>query len=508
MPNVLRVAITTEPNSLDPIFALNDYETFVERLAFDPLVTVAADGRTLLPRLARVVPTQSNGGISRDGKTIVWHLRRDATWQDGAPFTSRDVAFTFAAIRDPKNNVANRRGFDLITRVKTPDRYTVAIDLRRAFSPAVTWFFGDGSPYAVLPAHLLEREPDLNRAAFGARPIGTGPFRVTQWARGDHITLERFDGYYAKPKLAKIVVRFVPDESTVANLMRTHEIDLFTIATTAAYGAMRAIPGYRFALTQIHGASTLLTNTTSLPLRDVRVRRAIAMAIDARALVARLTFGAATIASADLPPFMWAHDARVRPIPYDPAGARALLRRAGYVPGAGGILERDGAPLSLVLAFASTSATQRLESVQLQAYLHAVGIDAQLKSFTAQQIYAPFAMGGIFQTGKFDLATYTMTLGIDPDSSGRFMCDAAPPSGQNYSHYCNAEVDSAERRALASYDRGVRARAYATVQRRLIADVPFTFLWYPDDIDAYNTDLHGFQPNPTTASWNAADWSI
>jgi len=210
---VLRVAITTEPNSLDPIFSLSDYETFVARLAFDPLVTVAAGGRTLLPRLARVVPTQDNGGISRDGKTITWHLRRDATWQDGAPFTSRDVAFTFAAIRDPKNNVANRRGFDLITRVRTPDRYTVAIDLRRAFSPAVTWFFGDGSPYAVLPAHLLEREPDLNRAAFGALPIGTGLFRVTAWARGDHITLQRFDGYYAKrPKLAKIVVRFVPDD--------------------------------------------------------------------------------------------------------------------------------------------------------------------------------------------------------------------------------------------------------------------------------------------------------
>ena len=507
--DTLRVAMTTEPNSLNPVFAVNDWESFVERLIFEPLVAVESDGRTLEPRLARLVPTQTNGGISRDGRTITWHLRRGVRWQDGEPFTSHDVAFTFGAIANPRNNVVNRRGFDLITRVTAPDPFTVVVRLARPFAPAVAWFFGDGSPYGILPAHLLEREPDLNRVAFNAMPIGTGPFRVKRWTRGESIALERFDGYYrSRPKLARIAIRFVPDEATIGNLMRTHAIDLFTVVSATAYGAIRAIPDFHFALTPIHGASTLLENTTSPPLRDARVRRAIGLAIDKRALVERLAFGAADIASADLAPFMWAHDPNVRGIGYDPSAARALLASAGYASGKDGIVSRAGAPLSLDLAYATSNAGSRIASVQVQAYLRAIGIDARLHGYIAQQLYAPFTMGGVYQSGKFDLGLYTMTLGVDPDSSGRFMCDAIPPAGQNYSRYCNAEVDAAERRGFATYDIAARTRAYSVVQRHLVADVPLVFISYPRDIDAYSVDLHGFRPSPIYASWNAADWSI
>ncbi len=149
--------MTTEPNSLSPLFALNDYEMFVDRLAFDVLVTTGADGRTLVPRLAAVVPTQQNGGISRDGLTITYRLRRNVKWQDGAPFTSADVKFSYDAMMNPANNVPNRHGYDQIRDVRTPDRYTVVLRMKRPYAPATTNLFGDETPNAILPQHLLAR---------------------------------------------------------------------------------------------------------------------------------------------------------------------------------------------------------------------------------------------------------------------------------------------------------------------------------------------------------------
>ena len=507
-PGELRVAMAAEPGSLNPLLQLNDYENFVTRLAFDQLVTVDADGKTLVPRLAAVVPTLENGGIARDGRTITWHLRHDVRWHDGVAFTSRDVKYSFAAILDPTHNVPNRRGFDLIRSVETPDPYTVIVRMREPFAPAVTWFFGDGSQYAIVPAHVLTRAVDFNRAEFNAAPIGTGPFRLVRWLRGQELDYERFDGYYGgRPKLAKITVRFVPDEGTIVNLLRTHEIDAATLLTAPAYGRARGIPGLAFTSTPIHGAVNVLMNTTHGALRDSRVRRAIALAIDKRSLIAKLTFGTGTVASSNLPDFMWAHDPTLRPIPFDPERARTLLREAGYASQGGGIVAKDGAPLSLGLAYTIASAMDRTAVVQIQSYLRAVGIDVEPKGYDEKQIYGGYAAGGIFQRGRFDLALYGMSLGIDPDTSGRFACASIPPNGQNYSRYCNAEVDRAERAGLATFDRGARARAYAIVQRRLLADVPLAFLWYPTNIDAYDDDLRGFRPNPVAASWNSEAWT-
>ena len=502
--------MTVEPRTLDPLLQLEDYSYFVTRLAFDQLVTVDAGGQTLLPRLAAVVPTVRNGGISRDGRVLTYRLRRDVRWQDGAPFTSADVKFTFDAIANPKNDVPDRRGFALVRDVETPDPHTVVVRLARPFAPAITWFFGDGgNNYAILPKHILERQGDLNRAAFNGAPIGTGPFRIVRWRRGQEIDLAANDGYYrGPPKLRTIVVRFVPDEATALAQLRTHESDLFTEASLYAFAQIRTLPQTAYALTDIHGATTVLMNNRRPVLRDVRVRRAIEAAIDKRAIAAKVAFGAPRVATADLPPFMPAFDDSVRDVAYDPVAARSWLRDAGYVPGPDGIVVRAGQRLTLELAYAETSAIARVGAVQVQAYLHAIGIDLVLKAYSGQQMFAGYGAGGIYQTGNFDLAWYTMTLGIDPDSSGRFACASIPPHGQNYSRYCNADVDAAEALGVSHVDPRVRKRAYAIVQRALARDVPLVFLFWEKNVDAYNPDLRGFRPNPVTASWNAAAWSI
>ncbi|BDE05565.1 ABC transporter substrate-binding protein [Vulcanimicrobium alpinum] len=504
----MRLGMTTEPRSLSPLFSLDDYANTVDRLAFDVLISVGSDGRTLVPRLAAEVPSLRNGGISRDGRTLTYHLRRNVKWHDGVPFTSKDVAFSYHAIMNPANNVPNRHGYDQIASVATPDPYTVVFRLKEPYAPAITTLFGDDTCGPILPEHLLGRYPNLNEVDFNQHPVGTGPFKVVRWDRGSSVELDANDDYYlGKPKLRRISVRFVPDENTLVTQMRTHELDVFAEMSVNAYGQMRGIPGTRAVLSNVHGAANLLMNTTHDALRDPRVRRAIAAAIDKDAIVRNFAYGAGTVAGADLPSFMWAYDPNARAQPHDPARARAFLRDAGYVPGPGGIVQKAGRPLSLTFAYSQNNIAARLIAVQIQSYLREVGIDAQLKGFTTQMMFNAYAAGGIYQAGKFDLAWYTMTLGVDPDSSGRFTCGAIPPNGQNYSRYCNREMDAAQTAGLRTFDLAARKRAYARSQELLVHDVPAVFVFWPKNIDAADAGLRGFAPNPSIATWNAHEWS-
>jgi peptide/nickel transport system substrate-binding protein len=505
----LTVAITAEPNSLMPLLALNDYEQFVNRFVFDVLVTAAPGGRGFIPRLASEVPTLANGGISKDGLTITYKLRHNVRWHDGAPFTSEDVKFSFAAMMNPANNVPDRHGYDQVRSVETPGKYTVVFRFKAPYAPAISTIFSDGTPSAILPAHLLRSLPNLNAIPFNSAPIGTGPYRFVRWTRGSSIELAANPDYYlGAPKIPRIEIRIFPDENTAINQLRTGEVDAFTIASESGYGQIKRIPGIVPVLTPIHGAANILVNLTEPLLQDVRLRRAIAFAIDKQAIVTRFTFGAAKVATADLPDFMPAYNPNVARYPYDPAKAAALLRQAGWRPGADGVLARDGKRLSLVIAFPQQSATSRLVSATVQSYLRAAGIDAQLKGYPNNIMFGAYANGGIYQTAKFDLAIYTMTFGVDPDSSARFECGAIPPNGLNYSRYCNKAMDAAQEAGLRTPDEGKRKQAYGVSQALLARDVPLVFLYWPSDVDAHSARLHGYRPNPLTASWNAQEWTL
>ena len=186
MPGTLRIGAINSPNSLNPIFEAVTVELLLARLMFDPLVFTRPDG-TIEPALATVVPTQANGGISRDGRTITYHLRHGVRWHDGAPFTSADVAFTQAAIVNPANNATVRQPSDRVVRLDTPDASTVVVHLARPYAPFVAEWLSTGT----LPAHVLARASDFNHDRFNAAPIGTGAFRFVRWERGHEIVLLR-----------------------------------------------------------------------------------------------------------------------------------------------------------------------------------------------------------------------------------------------------------------------------------------------------------------------------
>jgi peptide/nickel transport system substrate-binding protein len=446
------------------------------------------------------VPARANGGISRDGLTVTYHLRRGVRWHDGTPFTSADVAASFRAVMDPRSVVQSRHGYDAVDRVETPDAYTVRFRLKRAFAPFVGTVFAESdAPYYLAPAHLLRGGP-LTQSSLNAAPVGTGPYRAVRWSRGDRLELAANESYWnGKPSIARITLRFIADENTQLVGLRSGDLDGVLGMSANAAAQARTIPHVRVATAPLNAYWGVMMNNGRGPAADVRVRRALAEAIDARSFRDNVTHGFYAPAIADLPAVLWAADRTLRPIRHDVADARRLLASAGYGP---------AHPLALDLAILQSSQTHRVEAVALQGQLAALGVDVRIRPYLGNVFDAPPSEGGILTRGRYDLAFYGWYAGMDPDDSGQFLCDQRPPSGYDHSFYCSAEMDAAQRDALSSYDQAVRKRAYSRIEALLLRDVPIHFLGSPVAISALRDDVAGFSPTLVTQTANAQRWTL
>ncbi|HEY5257546.1 MAG TPA: peptide ABC transporter substrate-binding protein [Candidatus Baltobacteraceae bacterium] len=507
-PGILRIALQQDLKNLNPLLNSNTSDGFVARLMFEPLIS-ADDKGNPVPILATVVPDADNGGISKDGLTITYHLRKDAFWTDGVPVTSKDVKWSWQAIVNKNNNVASTNGYDIIAGIDTPDAYTVVVHLKTKVSPFVNTFFAESDqPYPVAPAHVLSKYPNINQIPFNTAPtVSDGPFKFVRWDRGDHITLTRNDKFFlGLPKLKEIVLHIIPDENTSVNELKTHDIDWIYQASIDNYPALEGIPGTRIYWMDVNGYESIQINTAHLP--DPRVRQAIALALDKPELVDKLTFGQEKMATEDIPDWLWAHDASIPPSTYDLTKAKALLAQAGWTPGPSGIVQKNGQPLALVLVSNNSNVTRRKAAVQIQENLKLAGIGVQIKFFPGNQLFAPAGEGGILQLGRFDLSLAGWYAGVDPDNSSQFLCDKIPPGGYNYTRYCNPEMEAAQKMALENYDLPTRKIAYAKIQELLARDTPEIFTWYERQMQPISVDFKGFDPNPVEEAWNAWQWSI
>lgn len=500
----LRYGIGGEPRSLNPIFndqvdsALN-----LNALYDDPLWVRDRRG-TFVPRLAARVPTIENRDISADGRTITVHLRHDARWQDGAPFTSADVQFSWQAVMDPRNNVGSLDGFDRVVRIDIPDPYTAVVHLKDRYASALSTSFPP-----LIPAHLL-RGVKLNDAPFNAAPVGTGPYRVVAWKRGDSLELVPNDAYYrGKPKLGRIVVRFVPNLVTRAVMLKTGELDLAALDRDA-YRQIADASNVAFAVEPDHSANMYFLNVMRPHLRDVRVRRAVALALDRAALVHAAAFkdDVAQLANGYADPMLFAYNRKLPPLPHDPKTAAQLLDDAGWRRGADGIRVRDGERLTLQIAAVSGATSATATHIQAQAMLRSVGIDVDIKSYPQELIFAPAASHGVLADGTFDMFLATYSNGGEPDSSWILTCARVEPHGYNESHYCNPELDRLEAAALMTFDFRERSQYYARIDEILARDVPIVFIAWPKAVFGMNPHLKGFTYNGLLTAWDAAAWTL
>lgn len=490
--------LTSEPSNLNPIFLdinAGNWKMFNGLIKFDGQLRP-------VPDLARELPT-----VSEDGRTVTVFLRPDIRFHDGHPLTAEDVLFTWQSILDPRVLTPLRAVFaldGLISDVQALDDHTVQFSLARP-DPA----FIEKLYVGIVPRHLLEGE-DLNTARFNRAPVGTGPFVFKEWTRGSRIVLEANPDYFAGPVgIPRIVYIFVEDENARAAMLRSGTLD---VARLSPQLARQFVDDDRF---QVVVPPTASVNQVSLPndnpvLADPRVRRALAMAVDRQTLVDTVWAGMSQPAYGPILPGHWAYDEEAY-IPYDPAGARALLREAGWVQGSDGFFVKDGQRLAFTLMYLPSLEQDRRIALALRSYFAAIGVDMEVEG-----VASPAYLDRIHQ----DAWLHGVGLPYDPDyvfwSSyhSQYADDDDPTT--NRARMRNPQVDAALEAGRRARDEAARRDAYVAMQRALREDGSYLFLTQRAIPVVISRRIQGVQPKMMGSphafirgvSWNKEEWSL
>jgi peptide/nickel transport system substrate-binding protein len=505
-PDRLRLASTEEPDSLNKLFANSDASDQVANLISAPIFRYDDRGE-YVPEMATVVPTLANGGISRDGKTVVLHLRHGMLWSDGAPLDARDVRFTWRAVMNPHNNTRLRSGWDDITAMDLPDNDTVAVHLREPYAAILGIFALGGAGYPPLPEHLLGTLPDLNRADFNEHPISSGPFVLTKWEHGSSLAFDANPKYWrGTPAIPHISYRIIPSADTLFAALQTHEVDVDVDSITETQIArLHLLTGYATQKRMVGNYRHITFNTKKPTLSDVRVRLAIAEAVDWDRINATVFHGYNARATSDIMPGSWA--APVIPAyRYDLANAKLLLTAAGWIPGPDGIRRRNGMPLSIDISTTPSKAANVQAEVQMQQALKAAGVDLHVRNYPTSLL---FAQDGPLYGGKYDLSLTIDTNAPDPDNEGEWSGAFIPPHGANTTFLDDPVITATSHEAAHTVDRAQRKALYAREERRIHELVPAIFMYWQIAYAAYNSDLKNYRAAQYLSSnWNAYAWSF
>lgn len=484
---VLRIADIVDPPSLDPLLAHDQATIGYDLLICQTLIGLDASNR-LVPVLVTRIPSRANGDISADGTRITYHLRPDVRFADGAPLTSSDVAFTYRAILDPRNNVLSVDAYERIKSLRTPDAHTVVITLKEPWNAAVTRLFAQSDfAFGILPAHAFHGTK-LQRAAWEQHPFGTGPFRVAQWRRGDRIILEPNPYSRPAPKLSRIVLTIIPDATAAFDALRAHDVDIAPLYPEMLPQA-HALKDITVLPTAENATFWLSLQTSRPPADRLAVRRAIAYALDP-AVVAGAYDHVYPRAAAILPPVLAWHDASIEPFPYDVRRARALLH---------------GQSVDAQLVTVSENPLYTRLAAIVQQQLAKAGIRVAIKTFPEALFNAP---EGPIRNARFTIAIDGWLGGADPEQSIVFLCAQANPDGDNITRYCDPRFEALFRDQERTASMARRKRDFLAMQRMIRDDVPVVPLYYETYFDGVSTRVRGFARNMLRFPVDAQDWSV
>ena len=468
---------------------------------------VAPDARArYVPVLATRVPTVGNGGIkvAADGKSMVvtYQLRPGVKWSDGQPFTSADVKFTWEAVRNPKFIAESKDGTDDISSIDTPNPLTVVVNYKRVAPDFASTLF----TFGIFPKHTLDGK-DLNTDTYNQMPLGTGPFKVTEYKKGQYVILDRNPYYWRKdsagvqlPYLDKMIFKIIPDSNTMVTQLKSGEVQLSYGVPYSQVTQLGSTPGLSVVKNSVLSWQHLDFNLKGpAALRDLNVRKAFAYAIN-KGTVSRALGGYPTpIDTVVVPVFAYSNKLVPR-YPYDLNKAKALLDAAGYKPGADGIRAKDGQRLSFnIMVQAGRSNDEDAEQV-LIASLKAIGVELKPDNKSGVAFREARYKGG------YDLFYSGWITAADPTYSV-FFGSKGPNNGQGYS---SAKVDALLDTAESTLDPLVRGKALRDFQTALMQDLPSIPVTSNPSMIVVTDKLGGFVPNPTnmTNFVNTSGWYL
>jgi peptide/nickel transport system substrate-binding protein len=496
-PHVLRYAAAEDIVGLNPLMSTQAVVSSLSEMTMAWLVRTDAQSEPTIPELATDIPSKTNGGISPDGKTITWHLRKGVKWSDGQPFDADDVVFSTNAVNNQANNVVSRDGWELIEKIDEPDKYTVVYHLKKPYSSFLETFFTTaGANPAIMPKHLLDKYKNLNDVPYNALPVGIGPFKYEAWRRGDSVTLVADPLYWrGQPKIQRVLFKIIPDRNTVLEQMKTHELDLWTPVAPHYVNDLRKIAGMNILMTPSFFYDHIDFNLSHPAMQDPAVRQALRYATDRKAINDKVRFGLYILDESVVVPASSYHE-NLSLVPFDIAKANKILDDAGWVRGADGIRSKNGLRLALQYASSTGSPDTDTQLLMIGGWWKQLGVEFTVHRYLSAVMFATIQSGGIVYSGKFDAINFGWGADPNEDLTNLFSCNRFPPNGQNDPRYCNRQVTAALDHEQSHYGRAERAGDLKFIQEQIYKDVPTIVLDARKEIYAFNDDLKGWKPNP------------
>ncbi len=517
-PGVFRFSEAADPKNLNP--ALNSAAPTLDLAMFIYSWSIRYDSKARpFPDALIEVPTLANGDVSKDGLLLKYKLRHNIKWQDGVPLSCRDLKFTWQVVMNPKNNVITTDGYKDIGSIDCSNPYVAVIHMKRLYAPFLQQLWSVNGNAPILPEHLLAQYNDdkgsFNSASYNSLPIGSGPFKVVSWQRGQEVRMEANpDFYLGKPKLNTVIYRIISDENTEEAELQSHELDMLAQGTGLKwpeYAAMAADTKNGLIATRVDSYQwTHVDFNLAHPIvGDVNVRRALAFATNRQEIIDKISHGSAIVAETDQSPKLsWAYTNDIVHYPYDPEKAKAVLDADGWKVGPDGVRVKNGQRLEFTLSTQTESNNGKAQQTLLQREWRDVGVQADIKNYPTSQFFDN-STNGILQGGHYDAAGFSWIGAADPDDNAIYSGDNLAPHGQNAMMWNNPKATAAMADALKTVDQARRKRDYAIVQQQLALDVPTIIISFTRVPYVYNSDLKGFDPSPVISGfWDPWNYSI
>jgi peptide/nickel transport system substrate-binding protein len=477
--------VVGKPSNFNPIYLQSDTDRDVAALVFNGL-TRSDETAAIKPDLA------ARWGISPDGLVYTFTLRTDVHWQDGARFNADDVLFTIRAIQDPSYRVpSDLAAFWRTVAVTETNPNTIRFQLTQVYAPFLHY-----TTIGILPAHLLQNVApgDLLQHPFNRKPIGTGPFYVTDLS-SDSVLLDANTRYFGtRPLVTRVQFRYLPDYDAIFAAYARNEVQGISRILPGQLKQARAQPTLRTFNARIAGYTLIYLNLAKPQFQDPHVRQALLYAIDRKKLVNDLQQGQGVVAVSPIEPESWAYATGMNPYPFDPERAKALLDAAGFKDAGDGIRRKDQTALQFTLMVNDDPARMALAN-EIARTWQSIGVRAAIQPVIAAQLVPTYLRPRAYDAV---LSEYR-TLSNDPDQYENWhqsQISGAGGVGQNYSGLNDRDISEALEAARRTNDQLKRADLYRRFQELFADRVPALVLFYPVYTFGIDARVRGVQLAP------------
>ncbi len=475
-PEILIQHIGAEPGILNPILATDAYAGEVDSYIYETLIDL--DNETL-----KYKPLLAEGWtISPDHLQYTFRLRKDVKWQDGVPFTADDVVYSYNVIQNPKVDAAvPRTSFRDVKKVEVLDKYTVRFTYNRPYFRGLLVC----GAMPIVPKHIFDDETDFNSHPANRAPVGTGPFVFKEWKTKQKIVLERNTNYWKRPPHIKgIVFKIIEDSTVPFQELKKREIELSNLRAilwereteTKAFKNNFNKAEYYLPLCSYIG-----WNLRRPYFSDSRVRHALSMLINKEAILKKVMFGHGLIVEGDQYYFSEAYDMSIKPDPYDPEGAKKLLDEAGWIDHDGdGLRDKNGIPFQFDFLYVAGSAFANQLASMMREDLLKVGIKMEPRGLEFN------ALTRALDERQFDAVT--LAWAVTPTESDPYQLwhSSQIREGSNFVGFSNPEADKLIDAIRLEFNKAERIKMYHRFQKILHDEQPYTFLFNPASLIAYN----------------------